>query len=258
MPPSLMSYLEFARAVTRAAGDLTLEYFRSGVAVDHKPDHSPVTMADREAEALIRREITARHPDHAVLGEEQGASGPARASHRWIIDPIDGTRAFVRGVPLYGVLVGLEIEGRCVVGVADFPALGETIAAARGEGCDWSGGTAGVSEVGRLADGIVAHANAASFERAGKGQAWLRLQGAAGFCAGWADAYAYLLVATGRAEVAIDPVMREWDCAPFLPILEEAGGYFGDWRGNATIYGGEALATTTGLLPEVLRVLGGG
>ena len=255
MPQSLRTYLDFARETAHAAGDLTLGYFRRDVMVERKADTSPVTIADREAESLIRRRIAARFPDHAIVGEEHGATGDAGATHRWIVDPIDGTRAFVRGVPLYGVLIGLEIEGRARVGVAHFPALRETITAASGEGCDWDGRAAQVSPVEDLRDGIVAHANAASFARAGRAEAWGRLQDAAGFCAGWADAYAYLLVATGRVEVAIDPVMREWDCAPFLPILEEAGGYFGDWKGNPTIYAGEALATTRRLLPEVLRVL---
>ena len=255
VPQNLRGYLDFAWETARAAGDLTLGYFRQHLQVARKPDQSPVTVADREAEALIRRRIEARFPDHAIVGEEHGATGGADATHRWIVDPIDGTRAFVRGVPLYAVLLGLEIEGRCRVGVAHFPALRETVAAASGAGCDWDGHKARVSQVAALGDGIVTHANAASFARSGKAEAWRRLQQAAGFCAGWADAYGYLLVATGRAEVAIDPVMREWDCAAFVPILEEAGGYLGDWSGTPTIYGGEALATTRALLPEVLDVL---
>ena len=255
MPDTLRSLLDFAHETAHAAGDLTLDYFRRELIVERKADQSPVTIADREAEALIRHRIEAKYPTHSIVGEEHGLTDREGSAYRWIIDPIDGTRAFVRGVPLYAVLIGLEIEGCVRVGVAYFPALDETIAAASGEGCEWTGGAAHVSDVAELAQGIVAHANAASFARAGKKGAWERLQQAAGFCAGWADAYAYLLVATGRAEVAIDPVMREWDCAPFLPILEEAGGYFGDWRGKPTIYGGEALATSRRLLPEVLRVV---
>jgi myo-inositol-1(or 4)-monophosphatase len=255
--PELRTYLDFARDTALAAGALTLRYFRQGVPVERKADRSPVTVADREAELLIRQRIESRFSGHAVLGEEHGATGPAVASHRWIIDPIDGTRGFVRGVPLYGVLLGLEIEGRCRVGVAHFPALGETVTAATGEGCDWDGRPARVSDIPRLTEGVLVHADAGAFARARKDTPWEHLRRAAGFCAGWADAYAYLMVATGRAEVALDPVMREWDCAPFLPILEEAGGYFGDWKGNPTIYAGEALATTRRLLPEVLRVMDG-
>jgi myo-inositol-1(or 4)-monophosphatase len=255
MPEPLRTYLDFALQTARAAGDVTLRYYQQGVAVEAKADRTPVTAADREAEGLIRRCIETQFPSHAIVGEEYGTTGRADATHRWIIDPIDGTRAFVRGVPLYAVLIGLEIEGRVRVGVAHFPALTETISAASGEGCDWNGRPARVSGIASLRDGIVVHWNAATFDTTGKAAAWARLTAAAGFCAGWADAYAYLLVATGRVEVAIDPVMREWDCAAFVPILEEAGGYFGDWSGNETIYAGEALATTRTLLPEVLRVL---
>jgi myo-inositol-1(or 4)-monophosphatase len=253
----LRRYLDFATETARQAGRLTLEYFRTGVRPEHKADDSPVTIADREAEQLIRARIEKAFPDHAIVGEEFGGDERASASHRWFIDPIDGTRAFVRGVPLYAILLGLEIEGRCEVGVAYFPALDEMIAAATGEGCRWNGRRAHVSSVPTIGRGIVTHGNAAAFERHGRGDAWTRLQRAAGFCAGWADAYAYLLVATGRAEVGMDPIMSAWDCAPFPAILREAGGYFGDWDGNETIHAGEALATTQALLDEVLALIRG-
>ncbi len=257
MPESLRRYLDFATETAWEAGRATLAYFQTGIRPESKPDESPVTVADRRAEELIRRKIERTFPSHAVVGEEYGASDHTDATHRWFIDPIDGTRSFVRGVPLYAVLLGLEIEGQCRVGTAYFPALGELIAAADGEGCRWNGRPARASDVPRLKDGILTHANAASFERCGKHAAWLRLQREAGYCAGWADAYAYLLVATGRAEVALDPVMHAWDGAPFAPILSEAGGYFGDWNGERTIHANEALATTATLLPEVLRLVRG-
>jgi myo-inositol-1(or 4)-monophosphatase len=254
---SLTPYFDFAVDTARRAGQLTLGYFQTGVRPDFKDDHSPVTIADQKAEELIRERIVAAFPDHAIVGEEFGSDDRDQATHRWIIDPIDGTRAFVRGVPLYAVLIGLEIEGRAEVGVAYFPAMGELIAAATGNGCYWNGVPAHVSPVPTLQDGILTHGNAATLERHGRSGAWERLRSAAGFCAGWADAYAYLLVATGRAELALDPIMREWDCAPFPPILTEAGGYFGDWVGNETIYAGEALATTRTLLPEILQTVRG-
>lgn len=257
MTHSLRDYLDFATETAWRAGQLTLGYFQTGIRPDFKPDDSPVTVADRRAEELIRREIEDAFPDHAIVGEEFGAEEREGATHRWYIDPIDGTRAFVRGVPLYAVLIGLEVRGRCDVGVAYFPALGEMIAAATGEGCRWNGRPARVSPVAALKGGIVTHANAAAFTRHGRGPAWERLQRGAGFCAGWADAYGYLLVATGRAEVALDPIMSPWDCAPFPPILREAGGYFGDWDGNETIHAGEAMATTHTLLPDVLATIRG-
>ena len=253
----LQTYLDFAREVAWAAGRLTLGYFQSGIHPDFKADETPVTVADREAERLIRSQIEQRFPHHAIIGEEFGADGSNNNSHRWYVDPIDGTRSFVRGVPLYAVLIGLEIEGECRVGVANFPALGEMISAASGNGCWWNGRMARVSTVTQLKDALVSHYDAAAFEKAGKGDAWRRFKRVAGYRAGWCDAYGYLLVATGRAEVMLDPVMNSWDCAPFPPILQEAGGYFGDWQGNITIHGGEALGTSRELLPEVLGLIQG-
>jgi myo-inositol-1(or 4)-monophosphatase len=156
------------------------------------------------------------------------------------------------------VLLALEIEGTVEVGVAYFPALDEIIAAASGLGCLWNGKPASVSRETRLDRAVCCHIDTASFAKSGKGDLWERLQKAVYYNAGWCDAYAYLLVATGRAEVALDPVMAVWDCGPFPPIFREAGGYFGDWHGNAgRIDAGEALATTPALLPDVLRVMGG-
>ena len=258
MPESVRTYLDFAIETAWEAGRLTLGYFQTELQPDFKADESPVTIADREAESLIRRRIEQRYPGHAIIGEEYGGlEAGSGQSHRWIIDPIDGTRAFVRGVPLYGILIGLEIEGKSEVGVANFPALGEMVAAATGEGCWWNGRRARVSRAARLKDALVTHYDPAAFDEFGRGQVWERLKRLAGFRAGWGDAYGYLLVATGRAELMLDPIMDVWDCGAFPPILEEAGGYFGDWRGNPTIYGNEAMATTQTLLPEVLRVING-
>jgi myo-inositol-1(or 4)-monophosphatase len=256
MANDLQSYLEFTTETAWQAGQVTLGYFQTGVRPDFKSDDTPVTVADREAEALIRRRIEQRYPGHAIVGEEFGTAETDGATHRWFIDPIDGTRAFVRGVPLYGVLLGLEIEGEIQVGAAHFPAMGEMLAAAKGKGCWWNGRRAQVSQISRLEDGLLAHSNPASFARHGRAAAWERLQKTAGYCAGWSDCYGYLLVATGRAELMLDPIMNVWDCGPFPVILQEAGGYFGDWQGNATIYANEAMATTAALLPQVLELLG--
>ncbi len=253
----LREYLDFAVDMAWQAGQLTLGYFQTGVRPDFKGDDSPVTVADQGAERLIRSLIEQKYPDHAIVGEEYGAEGAEGKSHRWIIDPIDGTRAFVRGVPLYGVLIGLEIDGVPQVGVANYPAMGEMVAAATGEGCWWNNRRARVSDVTYLKDGVVAHGDVGNFEIYGRAEAWERLQKAAGFRAGWSDAYGYLLVATGRAELMVDPIMNVWDCSPFVPIIQEAGGYCGDWQGNPTIYANELMATTKTLLPEVLRLING-
>jgi len=254
---SLRGYLDFAVETAYLAGRVTLGYFQTGVRPDLKADQTPVTAADRQAEELIRGRIEERYPRHAIVGEEYGVKGVEGASHRWFVDPIDGTKSFLRGVPLYAVLIGLEIEGAVEVGVAYFPALDEMIAAASGEGCWWNGRRARVSDVRTLKEAAVAFTDAASFARHGRAEAWERIKAATYYRAGWGDAYGYLLVATGRVELMLDPVMNAWDCGPFPPILQEAGGYFGDWQGKATIYGGEGLATTRALLPDVLALIGG-
>jgi histidinol-phosphatase len=250
----LREYLDFAAQTSYEAGRLTLGYFRTGeTRPELKPDDTPVTAADREAERLIRARIGARYPGHAVVGEEYGAEGDS--SHLWIVDPIDGTKAFVRGVPLYGVLIGLEIEGACEVGVAYFPALDEMVYAATGEGCYCNGRRARASNARALERGILSFTDASSFEEHGREEAFRRLRRRSGGSRGWSDAYGHALVATGRIELMLDPVVNPWDCAPFPPILREAGGYFGDWSGNETIHAGEALSTTRELFPEVMRLI---
>jgi histidinol-phosphatase len=254
----LREYLDFAAQTAHEAGRLTLGYFRTGeMRTEFKPDDTPVTAADREAERLIRARIAAKYPGHTVVGEEYGVEEGTDASHRWIVDPIDGTKAFVRGVPLYGVLIGLEIEGTCEIGAAYFPALDEMVYAATGEGCYCNGRRTRVSSAETLEGGILSFTDAATFEERGREAAFRRLRGAAGGSRGWSDAYGHALVAAGRVELMLDPVMNPWDCAPFPPILREAGGYFGDWSGNETIQAGEALSTPSTLLPQVLRLIEG-
>jgi myo-inositol-1(or 4)-monophosphatase len=249
------SYLDFAIDTAYLAGKLTLGYFQTGIQHDFKDDDTPVTVADRKTEELIRAHIEKQYPRHAIVGEEHGTNKNEGASHRWYVDPIDGTKSFLRGVPLYAVLIGLEIEGIVEVGVAYFPALDEMIAAASGEGCWWNGRRACVSEVSGLEQAVVVFSDVASFSKYDRSESWKRIKQAAYFRAGWGDAYGHLLVATGRAELMLDPIMNVWDCAPFPPILKEAGGYFGDWQGNSTIHGNEAMSTSQMLLPEVLALI---
>jgi histidinol phosphatase-like enzyme (inositol monophosphatase family) len=233
---------------------LTLAHFQTGVAVEHKADESPVTVADRGAETLLRRLIESRFPGHAIVGEEFGES-ERDSTYRWIIDPIDGTQSFIRGVPLYGVLIGLEIAGEVVAGVAHFPGLGEMVAAARGEGCRWNGRQAHVSDVSRLDQALLVYTDGAGFAGHGRAEAWARLRQATRTQRGWGDCYGHCLVATGRAEVMLDPIMSAWDCAALLPILQEAGGTFTDWNGKATIYSQEAVSTNAALFDQVMEVV---
>ena len=255
MSETLRDFLDFMTETAYLAGRKTLAYYQTGIQADYKADNSPVTLADRQSEELIRARIEKRFPGHAIVGEEFGLKESEGASHRWIVDPIDGTKSFLRGIPLYAVLIGLEVEGRPVAGAAYFPALDEMLAGADGEGAWWNGRRARVSDVKDLSGAWITTTNPASFEKYGKGPAWERMCKVGYVHGGWSDAYGYLLVATGRAEVMIDPAMEVWDCGPFPAILHEAGGYFGDWKGNATLYGQEGLATNGHLRQAVLDVL---
>ena len=249
----LDEYLAFALQVAVDAGRVALEHYQTGVAVELKADASPVTRADRGAEQVIRQAIARRYPDHAVVGEEYGADGRASA-FRWIVDPIDGTKSFIRGVPLFGVLVALEIDGRAEVGVCHMPALGETVAAATGLGCTWNGRTARVSTVDALGDATVVYSDGRMLSRR-LGPRWSRWETEAGLLRSWGDCYGHCLVATGRADVMLDPVMNAWDCAALLPIVREAGGRFSDWTGVERIDGGDAVSTNAALSAHVLELL---
>jgi histidinol phosphatase-like enzyme (inositol monophosphatase family) len=239
--------LEFAIDLARGAGDITLEYFRKKPETSKKSDGSYVTIADREAEAYLRRRIAEKFPDDGILGEEEGES-QGRSGRRWILDPIDGTFAFVHGVPLYGVLIAVEIEGEMTVGVVNIPVLAEIVSAAKGLGCFLNGEPAHVSNTAELKDALLL-STSFRFGRAAE------LQEKAKVSRTWGDCYGYVLVATGRADVMLDPVMNLWDCAPLLPIMEEAGGTFTDWAGVRTADGGNSIATNGLLFDEVMEIV---
>ncbi|HEU4835597.1 MAG TPA: inositol monophosphatase family protein [Pyrinomonadaceae bacterium] len=242
----LNDLLEFAVDLARGAGEITLQYFRKKPETSKKADGSYVTIADREAESYLRKRIGERFPEDGILGEEEGEL-QGTSGRRWILDPIDGTFAFVHGVPLYGVLIAVEIEGEMTVGVVNIPALGEIVSAAKGLGCFLNDEPARVSNTAELKDALLL---STTFGRTTE-----LLQERAKVSRTWGDCYGYVLVATGRADVMLDPVMNLWDCAPLLPIMEEAGGTFTDWRGVRTADGGNAIATNGALFDEVMGLI---
>ncbi len=251
--------LSLARQAARDAGQLTLKYFRSDrFTVQRKDDDSPVTIADHEAEKLLREQIEGAFPDDAIVGEEFGQR-EGESGYRWILDPIDGTTAFISGVPLYGTLVGVEFNQRSIAGVIYIPPLDECVYAGVGRGAWYVQGTgppaaARVSSCESLADGLFVTSQIDLYEKRDAWQAFRELQRRAYITRTWGDCYGYLLVATGRAEVMVDPSMRVWDAAALQPILEEAGGTFTDWQGHRTIYHGEGIGTNRRVLEEVLTV----
>jgi histidinol phosphatase-like enzyme (inositol monophosphatase family) len=265
-PPALASEIKPRLALARTAGieagRLTLRYFQTtSYQVQRKADNSPVTIADRSAEELLRERIAAAFPRDGILGEElgevQGTSG-----FRWILDPIDGTKSFIHGAPLYGTLVAVEHDERALVGFVFMPALDEGVFAGAGQGSWHFRGQSepsrtNVSTRSKLSECLLLTSAFDTFVERGAGGALDALVKAAWITRTWGDCYGYVLVATGRADVMIDPIMNVWDCAAVQPIVEEAGGTFTDWQGRPTIHAGEAIATNGQVLKEVLAVTHG-
>ena len=242
--------MQGAEAVARLAGAVALTHFRTTLTVETKGDGSPVTIADRAAEAAAREWLAAHFPEDGILGEEYGTR-EGMSGRRWMLDPIDGTKSFVRGVPLWGTLVALVEGERVLAGAAYYPAVDECLVAAPGEGCWWNGRRAAVSTVSTLDEATVLITDDRTFPDAPQRAGWQRLAAAARIARGWGDCYGYLLVATGRAEVMVDPIMNPWDAACFQPIIEESGGVFTDLTGRRTAFGGQVIATNAAVAAAV-------
>ncbi len=225
MPTShdLQRYLDVAVEAAVAAGRITLQYFQTNTfTAETKADSSPVTIADRKSEELIAGTIRRNFPGHGIVGEESGESTGTEPV-RWIIDPLDGTKTFIRGVPFYGVMIGVEIEGRVEAGVVQMPALGETYYAARGSGSFRNGERLRVSETARLDDALLLTTDVAGItKRPAKEAGFQRLLGGARMFRTWGDCYGHLLVASGRAEIMLDAKMSIWDSAALAPIVGTA------------------------------------
>ena len=247
--------LEAVVDVARLAGATALPYFRTTLAAEAKADGSPVTIADRNAERAAREWIARRFPGDGILGEEFGEERPT-AARQWIVDPIDGTKSFIRGVPLWGSLVAMTDGGQVIAGAAYFPAIDELVAAAVGEGAWWNDVRCHVSGVNALAAATITTTDERFLDHPTQGDRWRALAPRVAVARSWGDCFGYLMVATGRAEAMVDPVLSAWDAAPFLPIIAEAGGVFTDWSGQATIRGGSAIATNRALAAEIRTALG--
>ncbi|MDB4637687.1 MAG: histidinol-phosphatase [Planctomycetaceae bacterium] len=257
---TLEERLQFALSVALEAQELILGYYQKvDLNVDLKADESPVTAADKGAEQLIRDRLAVTFPDDGILGEEFGTLD-SKNGYRWILDPVDGTKPFVQGVPLFGTLIGLEYDSRTVLGVARFPALNEVVYAADGLGTWWQIGDAEprrttVSETGDLSQSVFCFTEPQRFARIGRPEVLETLMKKCRMSRGWGDCYGHILVATGRAEVMIDPELSPWDAAALVPIVREAGGSWLDWNGEETIYSGNGFSVNAALKAEILDLL---
>lgn len=247
--PSVL--LEAVTEVARVAGDVAMRFFKQGVDVETKGDGSPVTVADKTAEHEARAWIAAHFPGDAVLGEEYGFSGDAR-QRRWLIDPIDGTKTFVRGVPLWGTMIAVAQDDLVIAGAIYCPAVGEIVSAAVGCGCWWNGARCQVSSVATLADATILVTDARFPYHPHRAANWHALGGQVAVSRTWGDCYGYVQVATGRAELMVDDRLSPWDAASLIPIIREAGGVYTDWRGGSDIDGGDGVASNA-LLSTPLR-----
>ena len=246
--------LSFALELADLADAITTERFQADdLIVETKPDLSPVTEADRAVEQVLRKRIGEERPGHSVVGEEFGADDPGGA--RWILDPIDGTKNYLRGLPVWATLIALEREGRVEVGVASAPALARRWWAARGEGAFVNGRRIRVSKIADLSAAVLSYASLTSWEQHGLGEQFLTLARSCWRTRGFGDFWSHMLVAEGAADLAVEPEVELWDLAAPQVIVEEAGGRFTDLGGTPTPAGGSVVSSNGLLHDRVLTTL---
>jgi histidinol-phosphatase len=249
--------LDLAQHLADDADVITMRHFRSvDLRVDSKPDRSPVSNADRETERRIREVLAGERPDDAVLGEEYGSEGTG--DRRWIIDPVDATKNYIRGIPVFASLIALEESGEVTVGVVSAPALGARWWASRGGGAFSGDRRLRVSGISRLEHAQLCHAGFEEWQDGGSPGPLIDLARQCARTRGFGDFWQHMLVAQGSAEMAVDPVVNLWDLAAIKIIVEEAGGQFTDLSGNATADGGSGLSTNGLLHAEALKYIGRG
>lgn len=230
------------------AGKIALGYYETSLEVEWKHDESPVTIADRETEQSLRTTLKKHFPADGFLGEEYGDE-PSQSGYRWIIDPIDGTRNFVRGIPIWGTLLGLEYQGEMIAGVAVAPPMGQTFHALRGAGAFRDNTPIHVSNINQFSKSQVFYSSISWFTKAGREKEFLKLASLTERQRGFGDFYGFVLVAQGAGEIMIEHGVHAWDVAAILPIIEEAGGRYSDWKGCRTIHSPDVLVTN-GILHE--------
>ncbi len=251
----MMNTRLFMENIARGAGDITLRYFNNPeLEIITKSDASPVTQADRESEEYLRKRIREHFPNDVILGEEYGEEG-SNKSRRWILDPLDGTKSFVHGVPVYGVLIALEQNGEITHGVVHLPALKETISAGTGEGCYWNGELCHASKKSNLSDSLICTTSPSRLEDLIGRKKYDTITRSFGLYRGWGDCWGHILVATGRAEAMLDARTAIWDAAPHGVIVSEAGGKYFDFTGQQRIDGGNLASCAPGVADAVYEML---
>ncbi len=254
MNPEWRNRYELAIATAHKAAQLANRYFDGAFTVEWKSDSSPVTVADRETEQLLRQTLLAAFPNDGFLGEESGDT-PGTSGFRWIIDPIDGTRSFVRGIPLWATLVGLEYKDEQIAGIVDAPALGQAYRALRGDGAFRNNKRIQVSDVTDLSQALVFYSSLSWFAQAGHQETFLELVRRTERTRGFGDFYGFVLVAQGSGELMVEHGVHSWDVAAIKPLIEEAGGRFSDWNGGTSIHRPDVIVSNGKLHDEALAIL---
>jgi myo-inositol-1(or 4)-monophosphatase len=246
--------IEFARSLAEASGRLIRERFAAGdVEFDTKADHSMVTKTDRDVEHMLREMIHAIHPDHGIIGEEYGTE-TTDAEFVWTLDPIDGTISFVSGVPLFGTLIGLMQNGQPILGVIHQPVLGEMMIG-DGEKTTLNGREVSIRPCSRLEDATLLTTDPNLADRFQDGAKFQELRRSTAMTRTWGDCFGYLMLASGRADIMLDPIMNQWDLMPLIPIIRGAGGVITDWHGGDPVTGNSIVAAGPGLHSQVLEIL---
>jgi histidinol-phosphatase len=251
----LKKFLSVARTAAQKGGERALKYFRKNVPVIKKVDRSPVTRADREAELVIRGILGKAFPTHQLCGEEFGWDKNQKADFKWWIDPVDGTRQFVRGISFWGTLIALEYRDEVVVGVIHHPTMGYTLWAAKGLGCFANGKRVHVSKIPNLKGGTFTYGGIRTIGRSAYKDKFLKLVATCHDDRGFGDCFAHVLVATGQVEAMLDPIVKPYDVAAIQICVEEAGGKFSDLKGKRSIYGGNALSSNGLVHNQVLKAV---
>jgi len=257
--------LALANRIAVAAGKLTLKHFRNeDLKVIRKGDGSPLTIADQEAETFLREQIAKAFPDDGIVGEEFGVT-EGTSEFNWILDPIDGTKSFICGVPLYGTMVAVERTTdngirQSVIGSVYLPGIDEGIFASTGQGAwhfkgDEPARRARVSATEKIGDAVLSTSEVETFNERDGVDVYGRLADSVYFVRTWGDVYGYLLVATGQVDVMIDPILNVWDAAAVQPIIQEAGGRFSDWSGAPSIDSGDSIGSNGLFHDEILRLI---
>ncbi len=254
MKPDWRNRYELAIEAARKAGQIALGHFDAATTVEWKHDATPVTAADREAEAYLRKNLLGAFPNDGFLGEEQGEQ-TGDSGYRWIIDPVDATRNFIHNVPLWATLVGLQYRSETIAGVVEAPAMGQTWRALRGDGAFRDNRPIHVSEVDSLKESMLFYTSVSWFTKAGQEKPFLDLVRTTQTQRGFGDWYGHVLVAQGSGEIMLDHGLKIWDLAAILPIVEEAGGKFTDWQGIRTIEQPHVVVTNGKVHDSVLAAL---